>query len=389
MEIKKENLNSTKIKLNVHLKPEEMKVYFAKVYNRLAPHVEVKGFRKGMAPKHLTIATIGEARLIQEILDEAISQSYTEALKKEQIIPVAPPQVAIKMMKDLTTDQAELEYDAELDILPEVKLGDYKKIKIKKSTQKLEATKEDLAHVLEHLQRQHATFSDIDRAAKNGDRVEIDFEGSEKGVVLEALSSKNYPVILGTNVLQPDFEKKLIGMKLADEKEFEIPVGPEKKKIHFKVKMNDIKDVILPELDDEFAKKYEKKTIKDLEESIKEDVVKQKEVAQKQAEEAQVIEEVLKMTKFDVPHSLVDQEIHRMIDELKQRTAMVGLPFEKYLEQINKTEEDLHKDFTEQAEKTVKIGLILGEIGKAEKIDLSDKDAGKKVVEKLLSYAQK
>ncbi|AKM81973.1 TPA: trigger factor [Candidatus Berkelbacteria bacterium] len=394
----KENLPKSKIKLSVTLPPEIMRGYFAKVYEKLAPSVNIKGFRPGKAPKHLTIMEIGENRFNSEIIDMALSESYGQVLKQEKLIPVAPPKVEIKKMVDLTADNAEIIYEAELDVLPEVKLGDYKKIKIKKAEEsKLKVTKDELDQVFSHLQRQHAEFKGVERAAKEGDRVEMDFEGTERSVVLENLTSKNYPVVLGSKVLIPEFEKKVEGMKAGDEKEFDIELGkgssPEnislKKKVHFKVKMNLVQEVILPKLDDELATKFGQKNLDDLKKVVEADVLNQKKRAERQNKENEVIEALLKITEVEVPDSLVEQETQRMVDQLKTRTEGMGLPFDKYLESMGKSEEDLKKDMSEQAAKTVKVGLTLGEIGKQEKIDLSKEDSGLKVIEKLVDYATK
>ncbi len=387
LNVKKENLAGSKVKLTINLPPELMRGFFAKVYKKLASGVEVKGFRAGKAPKNLTISAIGENRLISEIIDLALKETYPQALKQENIIPVAPPKIEIKKMADLTTDEAVLEYDAEVDLLPEVKVGDYKSLKLKVKKLKQEATKDEIDQVLSHLRRQHAEFRDVDRPAKEGDRVEMDFEGKERGVVLENLTSKNYPVILGSKVLIPEFEKKIEGLKKGDVKEFKIKLKD--KEIDFKVKVHLVQEVILPKMDDELAKKFGKKTLKELEKAIAEDVVKQKENQAKQNQENEIVENLLKISKVEIPESLTNQEIQRMIERMKSRIAMSGMPFEKYLEQVKKTEDDLKKEFKEQAEKTVKVGLILGEIGKLEKFDLTKEDTGRKVMDKLIEYSLK
>jgi trigger factor len=144
-----------------------------------------------------------------------------------------------------------------------------------------------------------------------------------------------------------------------------------------------------PELDDALAGKFQQGSIDSLKEAIKKDIIEQKTIAAKREQESEIAEALLKITKIEVPESLIEQETHRMIDEMRKRTEMMGLPFEQYLIQIKKTEADLHHEFKTQAEKTVKVGLILGEIGKAEKLDLKDENAGHKVMEKLIEYAKK
>ena len=390
LEIKKENLNKIKVKLTVTVPANLMKTFSDKLYSQMAAAVEVKGFRKGHAPKSLTITAIGENKFSQELINLVLNETYSEAIQQEKILPCASPKISIRSLKDLTSDTAELIYEAEIDLLPEVKLGDYTKIKIKKSGE-IKVTDEEVKEVLTHLQRQHAKFEEKKGQAEIGDRIEMDFEGTEKGVILENLTSKNYPVVLGSKVLIPEFEKEIIGLKKGDEKEFDVNMGKDKAKkiVHFKVKINEVQKVLMPVLNDELAGKFGQNSLEKLTEAVKTDIAKQKEVAAHREAEGEVAEALLKIAKFDVPESLVEQETHRMIDEMKSRTETMGLPFAEYLIQIKKTEEDLHNEFKDQAEKTVKVGLILGEVGKAEKIDLHDKDAGRKVMARLLEIAGK
>jgi len=402
MEIKKEDLGKSKVKLSIKLSPPEMRGFFTRVYNRLAPQIEVKGFRPGQAPRSMIISAIGENRLQTEIVDEALKESYVQALKKENLIPVAPPRVNLKMMKDLLTDTAEMEYEAEVDLLPEIKLGDYKKIKVtERKDKKIEVKKEEIEQVLSHLARGQAQFKDIDRPLKQGDRVEINFEAFDKGVKLENLSSKNYPAILGSKVLIPEFEEKLIGLKKGDKKEFKLylsasPQEKKKKEIDFKVEILLTQEVILPKFNDEFAQKYKKKNMEELKGAIKEDIIQQKEIEQKRKLENEMLEKLLKITKVEVPESLIEQEIERQISQIRSRVSAAGLTFEQYLNNLpagrqglKKTEEELKEGLKPQAEKTIKIGLALGEIARLEKIDPQDKEAGKKAFDKLYSYATK
>lgn len=394
MEIKKEVLPKSKVKLTIKLAPAEMRTYFSRVYNRLSPQIEVKGFRPGQAPKSMVISAIGENRLQSEIVDEALKESYVQTLKKENLIPVAPPRVNLKMMKDLLADTAELEYEAEIDLLPEVKIGEYKKIKIKHKKEKAEANKDEINQVLSHLGRGQAQFKDIDRPLKSGDRAEINFEAFDKGVKIENLSSKNYPVILGSKVLIPEFEEKIVGLKKGDKKEFKLKLSPsakeEKKELNFKVEILLTQEVILPKFDDEFAKKYQKKTMAELKKAVSEDIIKQKENEEKKKVENEMLEQLLKITKVEVPESLIEQEVERQVNEIRSRVStMGGLTFEQYLSNLKKTEQEFKEGLKPQAEKTIKIGLALGEIIKKEGMDSKDKEAGHKALDILIANAIK
>ncbi|MBM2820429.1 MAG: tig, trigger factor, trigger factor [Candidatus Berkelbacteria bacterium] len=396
MEIKKEVLPKSKVKLVIKVSSAEMRGFFARVYNKLAPQITVKGFRPGMAPKSMTVGAIGESRLQSEIMDLALQETYTQALQKENLIPIAPPKINIKLLKDLTVDTAELEYEAEIDLLPDIKLGDYKKIKISaegRSSSGQEVNNDEIDQVLSHLGRSRAQFKDKTEPAKEGDRVEMNFEGFDKGVQLENFTSKNYPVILGSKTLIPEFEAKLIGLKKGDKKEFKVdvllPNEKTKKLIEFKVEILQVQEVILPKMDDSFAKTYQKDTLDDLKKAVKEDIIKQKQTQDQRNLENEILEELLKITQVEISDSLINQEVDRQIHDIGHRLEPMGMTFEKYLESLKKTEEEFRKSLKSQAEKTIKIGLALGEIVKQEKIDSKDKEAGHKALEKLISYATK
>lgn len=392
MEIKKEILPKSRIKLNIKVSSPEMRGFFSRVYNKLASSVEIKGFRRGMAPKSLTIAAIGENRLNSEIVDLALQETYTTALKKENLLPVSQPKVNIKMLKDLTVDTAELEYEAEIDVLPVVKLGNFKEIKIRKEDKEIKVDKEEVEHVLSHLQRQKAEFKDIDRPLESGDRAEINFEGFERGAKLENLSSEHYPVILGSGTLIGDFEKNLIGLKKGEKKEFKVelidPKNPKlpKKPTDFKVEILQTQEVIMPKLNDEFAQSFQKKSLEDLKKAIKDDIIFEKKEMQKKNLENRVLESLLNITEVEIPESLIEREVEHQIENMRQRLTKTGLDFEKYLENLKKTVEELRQDIRPQAEKLVKIGLALGEVAKKEGIDPKDKEAGKMALEKLIKY---
>ncbi len=383
--------------MSVKLLPAEMRHYFSRVYNKLAFQVEIKGFRPGAAPKAMVMNAIGENRLGQEIIDTAIQESYPVALRKENLMPVGTPEIKVTMMKDLTADSAELEYEAAIDIFPQIKLGNYKKIrlpaKINKTSQKKEVTENEINQVLEHLARQKAEFKEISRPVKMGDRVELNFEAFDKFVKIESLSSQNYPVILGSKVLIPEFEKEIVGLKKGEKKEFSLTVAPnpneKPKKIDFKLEVTHTQEVILPKMDDSFAKNFQKDSLAELKKAISEDILKQKEIQAKRMIEAAVLEELVKIIEADLPESLVHQEVDRETDEIRNRVASMGLPFEQYLKNLNKTQEEFEESLRPQAEKTIKIGLSLGEIAKEENLDPKDKEAGKKALEKLIGYATK
>lgn len=391
----------------------EVQKYLDAVFGTLSQNVEVKGFRKGMAPKALAIEAIGQSRLLEEALNLILNETYPNVLKENKLYPLQPPQISIleypssqtliEVPGKTNSPSGRLVYQAEVDVMPEVEMGEYKnKIQISKSkTQKEEVKKEEIEAVLSHLQRQNAKFLDIDREAREEDRVEIDFQGSVNGVPQESLTSKNHPVILGQKTLLPEFEEKIIGTKKGEEKKFTLELAKpgsqdkpldkvqDKQKVDFQVKVLDVKEVILPKLDLEFAKKLGEKDLDAVRDKIKKNLSDQKEQRLRHQFESNVIKETLTIFKAELPQSLIQAEFQRIKSNFTQSLLTSGLTLPKYLEQISKTETEIDQEFQKQAQEAVKIGLMLGEVIKREGIDPKDKSAAKKAVEKLVSYAVK
>jgi trigger factor len=400
MKAKLEKLEKSRVKFSIEVSKEEAQKSFDRVYDKLAEQIEIKGFRKGAAPKKMILEAIGAERLREEFLKDILPGTYFTAVQQEKVIPVEGPKVDVtsndwsaKLSEGVISSN--LSYTAEVDLLPEIKVSDYKKIKVKPEKSK-EVSEDDVNKVVEHLRRTVATFNDITRPAKDGDRVEIDFEGKIGGAVRPELSSKNHPLILGQHTLIPEFEKALVGMKKGETKTFKSPVKKQqagkdigKEDAEFTVKMLDIKEVILPPVDDALATKFGQPTLLALRGAIREDLRKRNEGQSKADLERKVADELLKLADFQVPESLMHQEVHRMLDTLVKQAAAHNIPWEAYLSQIRKTEAVLHEELKPQAERTVKVGLILGEVVKKEGIDPKDEKAGRIAMDRLIEIATK
>lgn len=392
-----EKLPKSRVRFSITVPQERVQKAVDAAYDRLNRQVEVKGFRKGHAPKSKVFESVGLARLRETILQKLLPETYFEALQKEKIVPVEGPQVNIESAdweKALSEGKASaaISYKAEVDILPQVTLSsDYKKIRIKKS-EPVEVKDEEVENVIAHLRRQWAEFREVTRAAQNGDRIEIEFEGKVEGVPREEFSSKNYPAILGDGVLKPEFEKELVGLRKGEKKTFQLNMpgkqDPSKtEEVEFSVTVLDLKEMVLPELTEEFARTVGHDSVLSLRGAIKKSLEQNKSDRLRRSQEQEIADQLLSAAKIEVPQALVHQEIHRMIDTLKNQATQYGLSWQSYLSQLKKSEEDLHRDLHNQAEKTVKFGLILGYIINKEKLDPKDKEAGRKAMDKLLEYA--
>lgn len=355
MNIKLEKLPKSKVKLTVEESVENVRKHFNEAYDRLAPTVDIKGFRPGKAPRMLTIETIGRAKYNNEALNLALPHVYSTAVREKKLVPVGSPKINIISFGE----DKDLKFEAEVDLLPEIKLGEYKKIKIKYKEPKLDVKKDEIEKVVKRLRQQSAAYSVTDDKAKNGDRMEISFTGKVKNVQKDQYTSKHYPFILGDKVLMPEFEKKLVGAKKGDKINFEMTI--KKDKVNFEVAVDEVWHVKLAELNEEFAKKFGHKSIKNLEEAIGKSILQEKEERERQIIESKVLDEVIKNVKIEIPESLLEQEIDRRVDTIKAQT---GPAFGKYLEGMGKTLVDLRKDIEPNAKKGVMISLSLSEIAK-------------------------
>lgn len=283
------------------------------------------------------------------------------------------------------------------------KLANYKGLKVKRN--KLEVEESEVKKALDYLQNSRAKIITVNRPSRKGDRAEIDFEVRHNRVKIENGTSKNHPLILGQGRFLPGFEKELEAMKPGQEKEFSLKVPANwtdskiaNKNLDFKVKMNLVQERELPTLNDEFAKSLGSfDSLTALKQSIRQGLLKEKEIKEKERIRIELIERIAQDSEMEIPDSLIEQEIEKMLAEFKTSIASIGLDFEKYLKEINpspsaeggrvkKTIEDLKKDWQGQAEKRVQISFCLKEIAERENIKVSDEEVKERINEDLKHY---
>lgn len=382
MRAEKENLPKSRVKFTITMEPNEFKVYFNRAFEKLAKETKIPGFRPGKAPRDFVEAQIGQDKILSDALDMALPESWREVILESKIIPLHQPEIKIKVFGPATS----FIYEAEVDVLPQIDLPDYKKIKIKAVNPK-KITEKDVDETIKNLQKAYAQYNDVKRPAKKGDRIEIDYEGFIRGAKIEQLSSKNHPMILGETKLIPGFEEKLIDLRVGERREFELILPkelPDKflagQKVKFKVKMLRVQERKLPKIDNAFAKRISKfKTLKQMREDIKKSLVKRAENQAKSQTEKNLVEKIVAKTNFELPESLVKQETLSMIDDFARDLERRGIKFKDYLEKIKKTREEIEKEIRKQAEKRVRISLIIAEIKQQEKVNVSESEIDKEV----------
>ncbi len=381
MEIKVEKLEKSEIKITVELTEEEMKTYEEKAAEIISQEVKVDGFRVGKAPIDIVKKRVGDTAFESQVVELALPEAYAKAVTEENLQPVSRPKINI-------TSHTPLKFEATVASMPEVKLKDYSKIKIKSKEVKVED--KDVEEVIESLQRRDAKFKDVERAAKKGDRVEVDFKGfDEEGKELPNTASKNHPVIIGDEVLIPGFEDGIVGMKKDEEKKLKLTF-PKKyhaekfqgKKVTFDVKINRIEERELPEINDEFAKKISgghAKDLKQLKEDIKKNLVDVRGEEEVKRREEEFLEELTKMATVEIPEAMIEDEIDFMLDRTKKNMGAQGVDFEKFMEEQKAQGKDPRKDLRKRAEKQIALRLVLQEIYKQEKIEVTDADMDKEL----------
>lgn len=377
MQVTSQKLEKSEVKLTVELTEEEMKKYREAAVKQLQNEVKVDGFRAGKIPEDVLIEKIGEQAFMGEVLNAAVSDSYEEAVRKEGLRPVAYPKLSI-------VQHDPVKYEATVPVVPEVK---FKKdlAKVTVSRKKHDVKEEEVQTVLNDFVKRTVEWTDVVREAKMGDRVEIDFDGTDMdGVPLEGTSSKNHPIVLGSKSFIPGFEEELVGMKMGEEKDFVITFPKDyhskkfqNKKVKFHVKLNRIEEGKESALDDEFAKKVskdEKKTLVDLKTEIKTELGHQKEHEEDTRLENEFLKELLAVVEAEVPDALVEREIDFLIERIKEDLKKRKQTWEDYEKEMEKEGKKIREELKKPALEQVLIRLGMERLFELENPEVTEED---------------
>lgn len=358
-------------------------------YDKIKKDVTVDGFRKGMVPFDMFVSKNGVEPLYNDAIDILLTTEYKKVFDEVKEIPVVQPSIDIK---NISKDAISIEYT--FISSPEVKLGAYKNLGIKKETAKV--TAKEVKEEIEKLQAKYAEIQVKETGkVENGNTVVIDFEGFLNGKPFEGGKAENYPLEIGSHTFIPGFEEGLIGMSTGEEKDLNLTF-PENyteelkgKDVTFKVKVNIIKEKVLPEINEDFFKDLgydDVKTKEELEAKIKEQIKTHKEADIENKYIDECLEAATSNMKVEINPEIIDDEIHRMIDQMSEQLKMNGITLEQYMQFTGMTHEDLHKQYEEMATKRVKERFLLENVAKVEKIEVSDKDAEAKAEEMAKNY---
>ncbi|WP_041138655.1 trigger factor [Beduini massiliensis] len=358
-------------------------------FNKLAKNVKLDGFRPGKAPAALIKKRIPTATMLQEALEIILSKEYAALLQENNVEPIAQPELSVDSI-----DEEKCAVKFKVTVKPEVTLGQYKDLDIKKAA--VRVTQKEIQAELETLRNEFAVLETKEEGTvENGDTAVIDFEGFLDGVAFEGGKGESHPLEIGSGSFIPGFEEQVIGMNTNETKDITVTFPEEYqapelagKEVVFKVTVHEIKRKILPELDDELAKdtNIEKvETLKDLEAHVKAQLKSQKTTKAENEYSEALFKQVVENATVDVPEVMVEQEMQQMLQEIMGNLQQQGLDFETFKAITGKTTEDIKEEIKEQAESRVKLNLVLAEIVKAEKLEVTEEEMNQEL-ENIANY---
>ena len=361
-----------------------------KAFKKINATKTIAGFRKGKAPKNVFLKHFGVESLFYEASNICVDEAYNKMIEENKDL-----QIAAQPILDIrTVDEKFIEYVFTLTLKPEVKLGKYKKLDVKKD--KVQVTKEEIEHEIKHMREDYKEIVIKDGKIESGDTAVIDFEGFKDGVAFDGGKSENYSLIIGSNTFIPGFEEQLIGHKSGDEVDVNVSFPEDYhaedlagEPVVFKVKIHEVKQTVLPELDQDFFEDLNMEGIdskEKLEAQVKENIKTRKEA---QADDKYIDELLVKIaedTEVDIPYTMVDDEVTHMLEHFKEHIMMQGITIEQFYQLTNSSEDKLREEYKDEALKRIKNRLIIEKIIEVEKIEVTDEEVEAKVEEIANKY---
>jgi trigger factor len=394
MKVEVKKLPKSEVELTITVPYDVYKKWEKKALEEISKEIKVSGFRSGNIPENIVRENVRPEAIKAATLDFVLPQTYTEAVKANDVQVVAQPKVDIK--SDVVKEGDDFVYVATVAVMPELKMGDYKKIKIARKPVVVEKDRVD--ETINMVMDRYAEWKDVERKAKEGDRVEISFEGfDEEGKAIPNTASKNHPIILGSKTMVPGFEDGVVGMSKGEEKEFEVTFPKEYhsssmqgKKVKFKANLLRLEEKLEQKLDEEMIEKIagKKQSVDEFRKVVEDSLKEEIENRNREEHDNEVVNEIIKITKVELPEALIEQEVENMLEEQKHRVKDQGLEWDQYLKHIKKTEEDFAKEHRKPAEERIIARLGVQHILKDADIKVSDEEVEAKITEMASHYPE-
>lgn len=373
------HLSDTKVELTIAVAADELKAAEQVALTKLAKEVKVPGFRKGNVPASVAAKNVDPTLLQQQTLEDALSKAVADAFIAEGLQALDRPAVEVKKF----VPGQELEFTAETEILPKVKLGDYKKLKVEKEN--ITVSPSEIDDIITRMREGMAEKKEAKRAAKDGDEVIIDFVGKKDDVAFDGGTATDYALKLGSNSFIPGFEEGIVGKKVGETFDLDLEFPKEYHapdlagtKVVFTTTLKKVQELALPEVDDTFAKKVNKDltTIKDLKDDIKRELTAQKEREAGEKLKDSLVSALVEKSTIPVPQILVDDQIRSIEQDMRQNLMYQGMTLEQYVaaQQFKDEDDWKKKEVIPTAEKRVKAGLALAELSKELKVEATSEE---------------
>ena len=371
---KVESVGANKVKIEVEVSPEDFAAALQKAYLKNRGKYSVQGFRKGKAPKPVIENYYGEGVFFEDAFEEVFPDSYMKAVDELDIVPVSRPELDVSAIGKTEG----IVYTAEVFVKPDVTLGEYKGV----AAEEIVANVDD-AQVDQEINRvadRNARWVDVDRAAQEKDKVIIDYSGSIDGEKFDDGTAENQAIEIGAKMFIPGFEEQIVGMKQGEEKDITVKFpdayhakNMAGKEAVFHIKLHEIKEKELPEIDDEFAQDVsEFDTLDEYKASIKERLVKRAEDQAKTETQNNVLEQVVNNATIDLPDCMIENQIDNQIKQIEYSLMYQGLRLTDYLNMSGIKMEDFRSQYRESAEKSVRTQLVIEAVKDAEGIEVSE-----------------
>jgi len=368
LKVTNEKIENRQAFLSIEMESAEVEQSVEECYHRLVKKTKIPGFRKGKAPREVVERYLGKDSLREEALDDLIPKAYKKAVEEQKLEPIARASIEI-------TQNDPLVFKAVVPLQPTVELGDYLSIRI--TPKPIEVSDDDVDALIDRLRHQRANWEPVERAAGFNDMAILDIESHIEDKPFINQQGAQYLITENSTFPTPGFAEQLVGMKKDEEKEFQLQISPEHPKkemagkdVFFKIKVTEIKQESLPELDDEFAKGIdpEFQTMDSLRERISADLKQRAEEKVEMELQDQAMEAAAELAQVEYPPILEEAEIDQLINQRLRRWQKAGNNLEEYLESIHKTEEEIREELSPVAAKRTVWSLVLGEIAEKEKI---------------------
>jgi trigger factor len=373
-----ETLSPTRVRLAIEVPFVELEPSLKKAYREIGAQVTIPGFRKGKVPAQVIDQRVGRGAVLQEAVEEAIPQQIVAAMKEHDVKLLGRPEVDIQEF----ADGQPLRFTAEVDVRPEVELPELSAISVEVDPVKIDDSEIDTQ--VDALRQRFATLKTVERAAGDGDFVQVDLLATVDGAEVEGGQASNVSHEVGSGQLLPGLDEVLVGMSAGDEQTFVTQlVGGEHqgKDADVKVTVRTVKEKELPELDDEFAGlASEFDTLEELRENLRERLTRVKKVEQLYAARDKALTEIVKLSGVPAPEGVVRDEVAQRKQSMEQELERVGASLAEYLEAEEKTEEQIEAELAEAATEGVKIQLVLDALADANDIQVSDDEFGHEIV---------